>query len=57
MTYDDDARIVGPLLFEWQPGADGADAADAIESRSTTASCAINWYAAGRTVPKARRRC
>ncbi|WP_175911552.1 DUF4123 domain-containing protein [Burkholderia metallica] len=37
---DDDARIVGPLLYEWQPGADGADAADAIEPRS------IPWPAA-----------
>ncbi|CDN61880.1 DUF4123 domain-containing protein [Burkholderia cenocepacia] len=37
---DDEARIVGPLLFEWQPGADGADAADAIEARS------IPWPAA-----------
>ncbi|MDW9247612.1 DUF4123 domain-containing protein [Burkholderia cepacia] len=37
---DDEARIVGPLLFEWQPGADGADAADAIEPRS------IPWPAA-----------
>ncbi|AOJ33930.1 DUF4123 domain-containing protein [Burkholderia metallica] len=37
---DDDARIVGPLLYEWQPGADGADAADAVEPRS------IPWPAA-----------
>ncbi|KWC90480.1 hypothetical protein WL57_09695 [Burkholderia cepacia] len=37
---DDEARIVGPLLFEWQPGADGADTADAIEPRS------IPWPAA-----------
>ncbi|KVV58948.1 hypothetical protein WK90_36040 [Burkholderia cepacia] len=37
---DDEARIVGPLLFEWQPGADGADAANAIEPRS------IPWPAA-----------
>ncbi|WP_175681817.1 DUF4123 domain-containing protein [Burkholderia cenocepacia] len=30
---DDDARVVGPLLFEWQPAADSAaaEAADAIE--------------------------
>ncbi|KVL22128.1 DUF4123 domain-containing protein [Burkholderia cepacia] len=37
---DDEARIVGPLLFEWQPGADGADVANAIEPRS------IPWPAA-----------
>ncbi|WP_105133186.1 DUF4123 domain-containing protein [Burkholderia sp. BE12] len=37
---DDDARVVGPLLFEWQPAADSAEAADAIEPRS------IPWPAA-----------
>ncbi|QVN20382.1 DUF4123 domain-containing protein [Burkholderia pyrrocinia] len=37
---DDDARVVGPLLFEWQPAADSADAADAIDPRS------IPWSAA-----------
>ncbi|WP_175959837.1 DUF4123 domain-containing protein [Burkholderia pyrrocinia] len=40
---DDDARVVGPLLFEWQPAADssdGAGAADATDPRS------IPWSAA-----------
>ncbi|UEP30331.1 MULTISPECIES: DUF4123 domain-containing protein [unclassified Burkholderia] len=37
---DDDARRVGPLLFEWRPAADSADAADATDPRS------IPWPAA-----------
>ncbi|VWB84253.1 DUF4123 domain-containing protein [Burkholderia lata] len=37
---DDDARIVGPLLFEWQPAGDSADAADDTDPRD------IPWPAA-----------
>ncbi|WP_175831958.1 DUF4123 domain-containing protein [Burkholderia cepacia] len=37
---DDDARIVGPLLFEWQPADGSADAADEADPRD------IPWSAA-----------
>ena len=37
---DDDARRVGPLLFEWQPADDSADAVDVTDPRS------IPWSAA-----------
>ncbi|WP_175714278.1 DUF4123 domain-containing protein [Burkholderia ambifaria] len=37
---DDDARRVGPLLFEWQPADDSADAVDAADPHS------IPWPAA-----------